>query len=275
MRGHYAELEVRTTKTPGDAEQIAREWAQAGAPGPVIAQGGDGTVHEVINGLFGSQPIPPLVIIPAGTGNDFARNAGIPSDPLSRLGGAPRAVDIGRIRFTDDQGNCRTRMFLNSVSVGVSPIANRYAHAIRRLVPGRLCYALGGVGALLSTRRRSYIITAGDVLIHQGEALNITIANSATFGGGMRISPASSLSDGVLDRVIIGPMGILGAVLALSRLYAGTHVRMRAVQSGPSPGALRVAGDDGPMLVEADGQEFSTAEEIIVEILPGALSLLN
>jgi diacylglycerol kinase (ATP) len=185
-----------------------------------------------------------------------------------------RRVDLGRLRYRDSAGNARCRLFLNAVSLGVAPRGNRLARAMGRLVPGRLRYPLGGLGALLSTASERYRVTGAGTVRFEGEALNLTIANGPTFGGGLRISPGSSLTDGVLEQVIIGRLGVTRALTALSRLYGGTHIGMRGVSVTPVSEALTIEVAAGAMLAEADGQEFEIEGPLTVEPVPGGLTLL-
>jgi diacylglycerol kinase (ATP) len=279
VQGLFPNLTIQPTRGPGDGEVLAREWAGRQPGGMVLVVGGDGTIHEVVNGLVAAGEEPRLAVIPSGTGNDFARNTAISLDPdtaVARLGeDSTRRVDLGRIRFRRAGGTEETRVFLNSVSVGVSPRANQVAHTLRRVLPGRLSYALGGVAALFGQGRRQYRVSNGDAVIWDGEALNLTVANCASFGGGMRISPGSRPTDGILELVLIGRMGRIRALLALSRLYAGTHVTMRGVSVTPVPDATRIRSGEGPLLIEADGHEFVSEGELLVEPLPAALTLFN
>ena len=278
LQHQFPDLTVRITQAPGDAERWAGEWSSEHPEHPVFAVGGDGTVHEVVNGLLGGSRSVRLGIIPAGTGNDVARNTGIPSDPaaaVERLSrGRPISVDAARLRFHTPTGLPRSRFFINSTSVGVSPRANRIAATVRRILPGRICYALGGILALVAEGAGDYTVTSAGRSLHSGPALNITLANGASFGGGMRISPASSVSDGVLDQVVIGAIGRLRAILALSRLYAGTHVRMGGISVTPVRETVHILRTDAAMLIEADGEEFEASNELSVDILPGAVQLL-
>lgn len=279
LAGSLPGLVVRTTERPGHGEAIGREWAMAHPVGAVVVVGGDGSVHEVANGLVSAGWRGRLGVIPAGTGNDFARSAGLPlrdSEAAARLDcRSPRPVDLGRIRFTDRGGVARERLFLNAVSVGVSPRANRLAHSVKRVLPGRLSYAISGVLALFLAGRNGYTITHDGVEVLSGEALNISVANGASFGGGMRISPGSRLDDGVLDQVVIGPVGAMRALLALSRLYEGSHVKMRGVTVTPVRGTMRLTRQGGAMLVEADGHDFDVVGTLEIEVMPGAVSLLS
>ena len=271
-------LTAQSTQARGDAERWAGEWARAHPKGTVIAVGGDGTMHEVVNGLLGAGATARLGVIPAGTGNDFARNTGVPIEAaaaLVRLGrGTAVPVDAGRIRFVGAAGIPGVRMFVNSASLGVSARANRIAGRIRQVVPGRICYPISGVLGLMGERAGHYTIRLEDRTLFSGRALNITLANGACFGGGMRISPESSVSDGVLDQVLIGDIGRIAALMALARLYAGTHVRMRGISVAPVSEAVQITRADGPMLVETDGEDFETAGPLSIEPMRGAIRLL-
>jgi len=154
------------------------------------------------------------------------------------------------------------------------PVANHIAARVRRVLPGKICYALGGVLALIAESAGSYTVTSGEATLFSGPALNLTLANGASFGGGMRISPASVVSDGTLDLVVIGAIGRIRALLALSRLYAGTHVRMGGIRVVPARQPVHLRRADRAMLIEADGEEFEAGNDLWVDILPGAVQLL-
>jgi diacylglycerol kinase family enzyme len=183
-------------------------------------------------------------------------------------------VDVGRIHFTRADGGGDRRLFVNSASVGVSLRANRIAARFRALLPGRACYSLGGVVALLAESAGSYTVESGDGTPRPVRALNLTVANGACFGGGMRISPGSSPVDGILEQVTIGDIGRLAALRALSRLYAGTHIGMPGITVATLAGPLRITRSDGSMVVETDGENLEVVGAIAIEALPGALRLL-
>lgn len=261
---------VRTTK-PGDAERRTVEWTGASGAGPIIVVGGDGTIHEVVNGLTRANAPLPFGVIPAGTGNDFARNAGIPLRPASALQrlrqGGRKSLDLGRLAFQEPGGTLRSVVFVNSCSVGVSPAANRRAR--------RLGYVAGGLLSLLFEPRRSFRVTEAGRTVHEGRALNITMANGAGFGGGMRISPDSSPWDGVLERVIIGELGLARALLAFSRLGRGGHLGMREVTVTRTASLTVIEPPEGPCYLEADGHDYVTDGAIRVSIEPAALTVLG
>jgi diacylglycerol kinase family enzyme len=165
--------------------------------------------------------------------------------------------------------------FLNSVSMGVSPAANRHAQALRRVLPGRLCYTIGGVVALLTAPRRRFALGTGDGMEFEGDALNITFANGRGFGGGMRIAPDASPWDGQLDRVIIGKLGLFRSLLALARLRGGGHAGMAEVQITRTATGTHISSP-GPLLhLEADGHDYPAEGPVTVSVRPGALELIN
>lgn len=277
IKAAFPELVVRFTGRPGDAEQIALEWGLVHPTGTLLVAGGDGTLHDAVNALFRSQSEARLGVIPVGSGNDFARNAGIPLDPLQasgRLSGAePRRVDLGQISF-QGSGTARTRVFLNSVSLGLSVRANQLARALPRIGPARYRYGLAGALAALSGKPSHYRVTSGVEVLLDGPALNLTVANGACFGGGMRISPGSRPTDGVLELIVLGSLGRLGTLRALSQLQAGIHLALREVKATRLNAPVRVTGE-AALFVEADGEELEADGDLTVTILPGRLAVLN
>jgi diacylglycerol kinase family enzyme len=174
-------LQVHLTRGHDDAERTTRSWA-AGGGTELLVVGGDGTLHEAVNGLAGAGRLDAVrvAVIPAGTGNDFARSIGVRTGALPAREGAEIAVDLGRLRFETQDGRERTRVFLNSVSVGLSVRGNALAHRLRRRLPGAACYVLGGIGALLLERRARRPVLRLRVdgrLVYEGKALNLTVSN--------------------------------------------------------------------------------------------------
>jgi diacylglycerol kinase (ATP) len=278
VRSGFPNLTVHHTGAPGDAERIAYEWGQENPIGTLLVAGGDGTLHQAVNGLFRSTSRAQLGVIPAGNGNDFARNAGISLDPWQATRGLPgspgRSLDLGRISFQAG-GQPAARVFLNSVSLGASVRANRLARSLPRLRPARLRYALAGLAAVLSEKPSRYLVTSGPTVLHDGAALNLTVANGGSFGGGMRISRDSSPADGILELVVLGPLSRFRVLQALFRLQAGTHLALRGVRVIPLGGPVRFTATAPTLLAEADGEELEIKGELTVGILPARLALLN
>jgi diacylglycerol kinase (ATP) len=239
--------------------------------------GGDGTVHEALNGLLDAGGRGALAIVPAGTGNDIARNLSLPADPIQTaraLGpSGERPVDVGRCTFREAGGGERRRWFLNSVSVGVSARANRLAPGVGRVVRGAGRYPVAGVLALLWAGPAGYEASAGARLLFRGRALNLTVANGPAFGGGLLISPDSRPDDGTCELVVIGALSRLGGLGALARLRSGRHVGLPAVRVlAGLRGPLAITADS-PMPAEADGENFMISGGLVVELLPGQVRI--
>ena len=276
VRGALPGLAVAFTRAQGDAEAQAYEWGLRNAGGCLLAVGGDGTVHEAVNGIWRSGSRACFALVPTGSGNDFARNAGIPLDPFvavrSLARAIPRALDLGLLAYQAG-ADTRQRVFLNSVSLGLSVRANRWAHRIP-WGPGRLRYTLGGLVAILSGAAERYRIGTDGTFRFEGLALNLTVANGACFGGGMRLSPASVPTDGRLELIVLAPMSRLRALRALAALQRGRHLELPEFRV-ESIRSVQLAGPPGRWCLEADGEELETAGSLEVTVLPGRLPLLR
>ena len=270
----HPNLRARLTTAPGDAEQFASAFARVSPAGCLVAVGGDGSIHEIVNGLLDAGYDGTLTIVPAGTGNDIARNLGIPTDPARALLMDPaeaRPVDLARVSLENPAGEPRHRWFLNSLSIGASAHANRIALAIGRVIRSPARYPIAGVLALFSTAPQRYEVLLRGRRQFQGRAINLTIANGPGFGGGLRISPDSLPDDGRLELVIIGEMSRIRAVGALRALRTGAHVTMPEVDVVPAvPLPVEIRGEHG-LAFETDGENLVAGDRVIVNLQPGRL----
>ena len=211
------------------------------------------------NTLFaGQQALPPLPqkLTPAQAARlDFAR---------------ARPIDVGRVGFTD--GN-RTgqRWFLNSISLGTSARANRIASSLGVLIRSPARYPIAGALALLSGGPRSYEVLAGGHTRFQGRAINVTMANGACIGGGLRISPGSEPDDGQLELVVIGAMRRMRALTALRAIRTGAHLAMPEVMVTPARGLSIEVRGPGRLRFEADGENRVSHQPVFVNLEPGRL----
>jgi YegS/Rv2252/BmrU family lipid kinase len=254
--------DVVETAVPGDATRIARDAAENGRR-LIVAVGGDGTVHEVINGLVdadtgevrGNEPV--LGIVSAGSGCDFVRTFGLDRSPetLARhlQTSATLPIDLGRVRLTGPDGGPLTRVFANVAEVGFGGTVA----AVSRRLPARLGaqrYRIGIVAAWGSFRRVQMTVT------HDGgqfeDALcNVVIANGQFFGGGLKVAPRSLPDDGRLDLQAWG--GSATDVVRAARLLRdGSHLQRADVRSWPT-GSVTVE-TQRRVTVEADGEVLGT-----------------
>lgn len=232
----------------------AREFAAA-APGAVAVVGGDGTLHEVVDGLVAREGgLGPLAVLPAGSGDDFANGLGSCRAPAALAaelaawmgGGAAqgRRVDLGLARFHTEAGVV-TRRFANLAGLGFLAEVAAAAHGSR--LRGRLRYSLATVAAL---RRLREFAVSGDG--GRQRCAFVQMANGPLCGGGLRIAPMADFGDGKLDSLRVGPVGRAGLLCLLAKLVVGRHLGDRRVHH---EAAARVVLDmDPPVRAMVDGE---------------------
>jgi YegS/Rv2252/BmrU family lipid kinase len=258
--------EVAYTTGPGHAVELARGAAASGRA-PIVGVGGDGTLHEIVNGLLAvSNPSAALGVIPAGTADDFAHTHGLPRIPEAAaegvVTGAERRIDVGM---------CGDRYFLNAGGVGfdaqVAATVNTYRPAWMR---GALPYVLGTLFELGRYRNRDLEIHLDDRVLRQ-RCLLVAVANGCRYGGGMLIAPPADPSDGLLDVCVGGDFGRWEAVAMLRSVFSGAHLRHPKVALYRSREVRIVSTTDAR--VQADGEDLGRAPASF-KVCPGALRLL-
>jgi diacylglycerol kinase (ATP) len=223
------DFEAVVTGKPGEAKVLAAQAAGRGYDS-VVAVGGDGTVSEIVNGLMtetgGAEGGPRLGIVPTGRGVDFCRTLGVPLDYLEatrRLVNARVvAVDVGQAEYTADGGG-RSCYFANFAGLGFDVEVSRRANSIAPRGGGTIPYLSSVFLCLLLFRnKRVEMVVDGEVM--RRRVASIVAANGQYFGGGMRIAPQASLSDGQMDVVVLGDLNRAELIFNLPKIYEGTHV---------------------------------------------------
>ncbi|MEX0875326.1 MAG: diacylglycerol kinase family protein [Actinomycetota bacterium] len=273
IRTHGLDVQGRLTDAPGHAVDLARQ-ARADGVDLVVAAGGDGTVHEVVNGLLADgtgTEIPELGVVPGGSGCDYAKTFGIPEDiagAVSRLASEvpPRAVDVAEVRFQTEGGEVR-RFFANISGVGIGAEVVQRAARLPRALGGAVYFASFVLTLPGFERRRARIEL--DDQIYEGPLTNLVVANAQYFGGGMRVAPAADPGDGVFD-VQIQFGSKLDYARGITKVYSGKHIphpRIKEVRS-----SRLLVHCDPPALVEADGEVLGRTPAAY-SILSGAMRL--
>jgi len=265
LRDAGVDFEVAETKAPGEAERLA-----AGEHGfdAVVAAGGDGTVHEVANGLLRAGAGAALGVLPLGSGDDFAKM--LPAgEAVARIArGAACPMDAGRIRSEGGE-----RYFANGMDIGFGAHAARNVRRVPRPFTGLGAY----LGALAMTLVR-YPKLDVRLQLDEGEAFAHTTAmtavmNGRAFGGSFHVCPGACADDGLLDLLIadgVGRLEILGLVPKILRGSHAGHPRLKLLRAR----RVRIESDE-PLLVEADGEiAFEDARRLEIEVMPGALRVL-
>jgi diacylglycerol kinase (ATP) len=249
------------TREAGHAERLAAAATDLGHD-RVVAVGGDGTAQEVLNGLMasgvGPDGGPPAFgLVPGGTGNDLARSLGLPLTLMEALtvalGEQTRPLDLGKASHEGE-----TRYFSAAGGTGFdAEVAFTMAGKRERWQRGRAGYFLSTLNELRRYENRSLSLRlATDAGARQldGRFLFVAFANGPFYGGGMRICPDASISDGLLDLCLAGDIGRLGALRELPGIYRGKHVDHPLVEM-TRVRELRIDGEAGTR-VHLDGEPF-------------------
>jgi len=270
LRKKGLQVDVIASTGPGHAVQLAREAYEQGYR-RFLAVGGDGTAHEILNGIFaGGAPVErsALGFLPFGTGNSFLRDFaqdGAEASMQALLENRTRSVDL--IRLTHAAGEVYS---FNLLSIGFT--ADVAALTNRMFKPfGHLGYLLGVFVRVVQLRRRSFALRCDDDQEwDERRSLFLTFNNSKYTGGTMLIAPQADSTDRLIEFVRWGPIGRLGLLRTLPRLYDGTHIEhplasRRAVRRVEFRAAV-------PVDIMIDG-EVATLECRCLEVLPAAVDI--
>jgi len=212
-------IDVLWTERAGHAVELAREVRTR--CDVVCVAGGDGTVHEVVNGLM-PDPVP-LVVVPAGSGNDFASLFACPTTP-QELVEVLRAGQGVRTDVID----CGIRYCANSVGIGFEALVTKQSLGIRNL-RGLPLYLAAAARALARYDCPHMTIELDEETI-TGERLLVSVSNGVRAGGGFYLTPDARADDGRIDLCIVDPMGRLRILSLLPRSIPGRHTGARGVR---------------------------------------------
>jgi len=270
QRAEQEHAEYVETRLQGEAKERAMQAASEDRP--VIIVGGDGSVHEVVNGILASGRRVPLGIVAAGSGNDFAWNTlKLPHDPATALERAfcGQTVEV-------DAGIVNGRYFANSCSIGIDADIAVAADAMKRypLMSGaRLYYTTTLKQLLFGYGRCPWLTLEIDGGSQVGKAperryVLVAITNGPTYGAGFRINPTADHCDGLLDICTIDYQPLLRALKLLPIVKKGEHQGLPEVTFYRAR-SLSIESRN-PVNVQMDG-ETTSATSYHIEILPGAL----
>jgi diacylglycerol kinase family enzyme len=239
----------------------------------VIAVGGDGTAHEVVNGLLRQTTSgrPPRVgFLQRGTGADLRRSVAAPRRPNDVAGWITtdrwRRLDAGLLASSTDR-----RFFINVADAGIGAEVVRRAEHGPSWLGGTANFLAGAVISLLVHRNAEVRIRLDDQPPVTRRVRTVAVANGAYLGGGMFIAPEARTDDGLFDVVTIGDIGRTKGLRSLPLLYRGTHGRLEEVEFGRAR-RVEIEGDGAGL--EADG-ELAGRIPAVFEILPGALEVID
>lgn len=261
---------VRVTRGPGDETKLAQRAVARGA-GALIAVGGDGTWSKVAAALLQSEQRPPLALIAAGTGNDFAKTVGAPAHDIART---LALIDAGETRRVD-AGRVEGRFFLVCCGFGFDTAVLQRMQSVRGL-RGSARYVYAALRELPGYPGFGVSLSSGAGFDGPGggprRLLLLVIANARHYGGAFKIAPNADLADGLLDAIALAPLKTLARAGLLLSAMSGSHVRSPAVSEYQQPCFdLKFAAQPEYNL---DGDLYQARSRILrVECLPRALAV--
>ncbi|MEN6368450.1 MAG: diacylglycerol kinase family protein [Thermotogota bacterium] len=258
------EYDLHYTNEPLEAVDVAKMGVEAGFT-RIAAMGGDGTVNEVANGLLGANVT--LGVIPAGTGNDFIRMMGIPSDPLAALDvlihGTERTIDIGRV--------AEDRYFVNGLGIGIDAQVARDVLAMEKL--------RGAPAYLYAAVKEVFRFPAFGVRLQSEgweasvDCLSLGIANGKYCGGGFMLAPRAVIDDGLIDVAAIGDFPRLERLYRLPQARAGKHINLPQVRYHQAAEATITSEEQ--LIAHMDGEPYKPPSgPFRVRAIPRALRVL-
>jgi YegS/Rv2252/BmrU family lipid kinase len=260
------DLNVMVTTHAGHAFQIAHEMDLHSCDGLCVV-GGDGTLHEVADGLLQrSEPIRvPLGIIPAGTGNTVAQHltCDTPMEAAQRIAlGHVLPLDVIQVQLKDRLVHCIDM-------VGWGAVSDINFNAERWRILGRQRYAVAALWQIVRARRRRATLIL-DGVAHSDDFLFIIACNPKYTGAGMQLAPRAELHDGLMDVIVVQNASRWQMLNLFSKVFGGSHIRLKCVEYHQVKSfEIRTEGQD---LMNLDG-EMKGFSPVAAEVLPSALSV--
>ncbi len=258
------EVQIAITQAPGHGIEIA-QGAPAGSR--VVAVGGDGTVHEVVRGIAGSDKA--VGVIPIGSGNDFARMVG-----LHRLGlGAALQTALQGSIHTVDLGLVNNQPYGASLGIGFDAAVARKALSAPTFLRGMPRYLYSIFGVLKELELPHLELIQNNQTIYRGPSLLVALMNAPTYGGGIPIVPDAVPTDGLISAAVAGEFSRLGVMGILPRLLLGQHVNHPRLHF--FRGTEFVARFDRPVPAHSDGELIRPSAEYHVRMVPQGLKVIQ
>lgn len=262
------------TEAPGHARALAKD-AVAGGYELVVSVGGDGTINEVVNGLYDTGNIGDVMfgIIGTGTGGDYIRTIGIPRaypDACLCLKDPQKvAVDVGVIEYLEGSETMR-RLFVNFAGMGFDAEIVRTTTLKYKKLNATVSYLAGLLSALMFYKNKAVALSVDGEAIEQ-KVCSILLSNGRYGGGGMLAAPEADIADGLLDVLIIGDLSKPDLLWSLPRVYRGTHLTHPKVTLKKAR-EIEIRSDE-PVSLQADGELLGGLPARIY-ILPSMLNVV-
>ncbi len=272
------EFEYRITHFAGHATKIAQNYIEKGIQN-ILVLGGDGTMSEVINGIFSANikdtSSLKLALIPRGTGNDWARFWGLTTDnKLSIdvfLKGKIQHIDIGKVLY-NMEGKQETHYFVNSVGMGLDAAVVNLTHRLKSILGSHsILYTIALLGAVFSYKSHKVKIISDEKIISDS-MFTMNVANGCYSGGGMKQNPNALPYDGLLDVMMAKKPTFIDILSALTRLFNAKLLELPVIESFQSK-KIEVQSNEAALL-EADGIIVNGFSPFFISIIPNAIQMI-
>jgi len=273
----YGHADWSGTVYPTHATELAYQAGEQGYD-MVIAIGGDGTVHEVVNGLMQvpEKKRPIFGVVPVGSGNDFAHAIGLPAKPdvalVHALRGEPRPVDLGML--SDETG--RKEYFDNTLGIGFDAVVTIRSHKLP-VVRGFLMYLTAVIQTIILNFNPAQLHVETDTETWDLPTLMLTLCNGPREGGGFLIAPHACNDDGLLEYASIRKVSRLMMFRLVPEVMKGTHGRFKQVRTGTFH--KMTLSSDRPLHIHADGEIYTNfgtdIRRLSLEVIPGAIQVVK
>jgi YegS/Rv2252/BmrU family lipid kinase len=240
-----------------------------------VVVGGDGTVHETVNGLMraGAGDTVELAVLSRGTGSDFAHSLHIPTGLDQALAvardGRAKPVDVGRAAFVRPDGTRTESYFANFAGAGISGAIARRANRTSKALGGRVSFIWATV-AVFARWKSAHMTVSVDDERRSGPMFEVLAMNGEYTAGGMRTAPGATADDGILDVVLIGDVTKADFVLTFPKIYRGRHLGHPKIEL--LRGREITVDANSPLPVALDGEQPGTTPATF-SIVPGAIRL--
>jgi YegS/Rv2252/BmrU family lipid kinase len=264
------------TVYPTHATELAIQAADEGYE-TVVSIGGDGTTHEVINGLMQipAERRPRLGIVPVGTGNDFSHNVGVSVRPENAIRqvfiGQPKKVDLAVV--IDEHGH--REYWDNTFGIGFDATVTLRSRRVP-VLRGFFVYLVSVIQTILLNYDAACLKVQTDNESWEDEILMLVMCNGPREGGGFRVAPQAVVDDGILEYAAITKVSRLMMFRLIPEVMKGTHGRFKQVRMNRFT-QLKVESDR-PLFIHIDGEIYagfgSDVRQLSVEVIPGALEVM-
>lgn len=258
--------QIKQTSAPGDEERVTREALDAGWT-TIVVVGGDGTCSRVADAIVRSGSGCALAVVPAGTGNDFAKTVGVAHYTAAQLAG----LVVGGVTTLIDVGRADERYFINSCGFGFDASVLEATGRVKFL-KGDALYIYAALAQLFTYRGLPVGVDRG-AQPSDRELLMATVSNGRFLGGAFRIAPDASVTDGELDICLIGNASVRQRIRLFAAAMRGRHGRFPAVDMFKSANLL--LSFSAPPSIELDGElRQAASREVHISCVPRALRVI-